>query len=374
MGFPRIREGGNGEYRRTSLAFRTSGNHPAKAPLVRLAYFDCFSGISGDMALGALVHAGADLEQIGKTMATFLLEDFVLSADQVDVRGIPGLAIHIHAGPQGVIRTWSSIRSMLDEIDIAPAARRMAQRMYQRLAHAAATVHAKDPELVTFHEFGDVECLVAFVGCAVAIDMLGVDRVFASPVPTGIGMVRTEHGILPIPSPVVMELLHGVPTYSRGIPVELVTPSGAAILAAISEGYGDMPMMRADQVGYGAGPLRRDFPNVLRVVIGEEQRAGAGARPSVSLAEMVAEGEVIVHALLDGLTPERSQQLLEEMVEEGAEDAWFTPVVGTKGGARLSVSAVVPAERRDQVVERIRDSGASATIRIAPVFSAPTTS
>jgi pyridinium-3,5-bisthiocarboxylic acid mononucleotide nickel chelatase len=215
MALSRIREGGDGDSTGSRRRFFLARD-PA---LVRLAYFDCFSGISGDMALGALVHAGADLDQIRKTLSTFPLDDFAVAAEEVDVRGIPALAIHIRAGPQEVIRTWSSIRVLLDEIELPPLARRTAQRMYYRLAHAAATVHAKDAELVTFHEFGDMECFIAFVGCALAMEMLGVDRVFASPVPTGIGMVRTEHGVMPIPSPVVMELLQGVPTYSRGIPL-----------------------------------------------------------------------------------------------------------------------------------------------------------
>ena len=165
----------------------------------------------------------------------------------------------------------------------------MAQRMYRRLAEAAARVHGKDVELVTFHEFGDLDCLVEMVGCALALSMLGVERVFASSIPTGLGMIRTEHGITPIPSPVVLELLQGAPTYSRGIPVELVTPTGAAILAAVSEGYGEMPLMLADRVGYGAGHLRLDFPNVLRVVIGAEQRAGARAEPTAPMQRFVLE-------------------------------------------------------------------------------------
>jgi len=336
---------------------------------VRLAYFDCFSGISGDMALGALVHAGADLGEIAQALSAFPIDDFDLAPEQVDVRGIPALAIHVHAGPQGVIRTWSSMRSLLDETDLPAEARRTAQRMFHRLAHAAATAHAKEPELVTFHEFGEVDCVVAFVGCALAMEMLGVDRVFASPVPTGMGMVRTEHGIMPIPSPVVMELLHGVPTYSRGIPVELATPTGAAILSAISEGYGDMPMMRADHVGYGAGPLRPDFPNVLRVVIGEEQRAGTGAREAMTLSDILAQGEVMIQTTLD--ESGQSERLIDQLTEAGARDAWITSVVGRGGRPSLMISAVATAERRDQVIRSLRDAGAGGVIRISPVSTAP---
>jgi pyridinium-3,5-bisthiocarboxylic acid mononucleotide nickel chelatase len=338
---------------------------------VRLAYFDCFSGISGDMALGALVNAGASLDEITKALSALPIEEFALSAEEVDVRGMPALTVHVHAGPQGVIRTWSSVRAVLDEVDLTPGARRAAQRMYHRLAHAAAAVHGKDPELITFHEFGEVDCLVSFVGCAMALEMLGVERVFASPVPTGMGMVRTEHGVMPIPSPVVMELLQGVPTYSRGIPVELVTPTGAAILSALSEGYGDMPMMRADHVGYGAGPFRPDFPNALRVVIGEEQRAGAGARSARTLEELVSQGDVLLQATLDDLGSSDTAEVVEGLLAEGAVDAWIASVIGRAGRSQFLVSAVVPAERRAQVIRRLRLSGAGSEIRLTPVSIAP---
>jgi uncharacterized protein (TIGR00299 family) protein len=340
---------------------------------VRLAYLDCFSGISGDMALGALVHAGADLNEIAKVLLAFPIDDFELTAEEVDVRGMPALAIHVQSGPQGVIRTWSSIRGLLDQSDLSPSARRMAHRMYYRLAHAAATVHGKESDLITFHEFGDVDCLVAFVGCALAIEMLGVERVFASPVPTGMGMVRTEHGIMPIPSPVVMELLQGVPTYSRGIPVELVTPSGAAILSALSEGYGDMPMMRADHVGYGAGPFRPDFPNALRAVIGEEQRAGAGARPAATLTDLITQGDVMIQTTIDALPEGESERLMQDVARAGAADVWITSAVGRHGQSRLLVSVVAPAERRDQVIRCLRESGAGGDVRMFPVSTVPTT-
>lgn len=340
---------------------------------MRLAYFDCFSGISGDMALGALVHAGADLEEIAKIVSTFPIEGFELAAEEVDVRGMPALTIRMEAGPQGVIRTWSSMRALLNEADLPAEARRTAYRMYHRLAHAAATVHGKDAELVTFHEFGEVDCLVAFVGCAVAIEMLGVERVFASPVPTGMGMMRTEHGIMPIPSPVVMELLQGVPTYSRGIPVELVTPTGAAILSAVSEGYGDMPMMRADHVGYGAGPFRPDFPNALRVVIGEEQRAGTGARSAVTLPDLLAQGQVLIQTSLDALSTGQTERLIDDAIEAGAVEAWITSVVGRGGRPYPLLSVVAAAEQLNQVIRRLRQSGAGGEIRMSPVLPAPPT-
>src|SRR5438874_2027100 len=149
----------------------------------------------------------------------------------------------------GVIRTYSSIRALLDEAPLPEDAGRTAQRIFRRLAEAEARVHRKEVELVTFHEVGGIDSIVDIVGTSLALSTLGVERVFASPVPTGFGMSRTEHGALPIPGPAVLELLRGAPMYSRGVPFELVTPTGAAILATTVEGYGDMPLMRVEEVG-----------------------------------------------------------------------------------------------------------------------------
>src|SRR5262249_22797269 len=157
---------------------------------------------------------------------------------------------------------------------------------------------------------------------------------------TGMGMARTEHGMMPIPSPVVTQLLQGVPTYSRGVPVELVTPTGAAILVTASEGYGDMPMMRADHVGYGAGTLRLDFPNVLGVVVGEEARSGRGVRDAGSMDDLVRQGTLLIEGSVE--VEVGADEMLARLDAAGASDAWITSVRGARG-PRLSLSAVAPA-------------------------------
>jgi uncharacterized protein (TIGR00299 family) protein len=336
---------------------------------MRLAYFDCFSGISGDMALGALVHAGADLAAITEALGTLAIEDYAVETEDVDLRGISAVRVHLRTGPQSVIRTYAGIRALLDQTDLPAEVRRTAQRVYRRLADAAAVVHGKDPEQVTFHEFGERDCLVEVVGCAMALHLLEVDRVFASPVPTGMGMVRTEHGMMPIPSPVVMELLQGVPTYSRGVPVELVTATGAAILAAVSEGYGDMPMMRADHVGYGAGHLRLDFPNAVRVVIGQEQRAGAGVSGGAPrLADIVADSDVLIQAVATELRGGERDRLIDALIHAGAIDAWAGAATGPKGRARTTISVVVSPGAREAVLGALRAGGVG-DVRLLPVLA-----
>ena len=332
----------------------------ARGNPMRIAYLDCFAGITGDMALGALIHAGADTGAIMDHLQALPVEGFILEPEEVQVRGLAAIRVHVHTQPSGLIRTYASMRSVLDQADLPEAARGTAQRVYRLLAGAVAKVHAKEADLVTFHEFGEVDSLAEIVGTSLALDALGIERVFASPVPTGLGMARTEHGMVPIPSPVVMELLQGAPTYSRGIPVELVSPVGAAILAAVTEGYGDMPLMRSERVGYGAGHRRMDFPSLLRVVIGPQERTGARAHPPDA-----ATG-VLVEATLDDLEVPATERVLDRLIEAGAADVWVTPVVGRRGRARMAVSAVGPPEAASVLVEELRSAGAAA-VRTSPV-------
>jgi uncharacterized protein (TIGR00299 family) protein len=338
---------------------------------VRLAYLDCFSGISGDMALGAFVNAGADLAPIVETLRALPIEEFVVEQEQADLKGFSATRIHVRTRPQEVIRTYASIRGLLGDANMPNPARQIALRIYRRLAEAVAKVHGKEPELVTFHEWGELDCLVDIVGCAMALHQLGVERVFASPVPTGIGMLRTDHGMVPLPRPEVMEMLHGVPTYSRGIPVELVTGTGAAILASVSEGYGDLPMMRAELVGYGAGHLRLDFPNVLRVVIGEEEPATGRATESAAQGAVEAPANVLISASVPEPGSREASELVERLIQAGAVEAWLVPSLRAGRETRSIVTAQVPSNRRDAVVEALRGHGGVGPIRMMPITLIP---
>jgi uncharacterized protein (TIGR00299 family) protein len=317
---------------------------------MRIAYFDCFSGISGQMVLAALVDAGADLDQIASFLQALPVGPFTLEAERAEVRGVTATHVAVDAPPQEVIRTYTSMRALIEGSDLPDEPKRLAQRAYRLLAEAAGRVGEKEPDLVAFHEWGPLDCVIDLVGPMLALDMLGVERVFASPVPTGLGMARTEHGLTPIPSPVVQELLQGVPTYSRGIPVELVTPTGAALLAAVVEGYGDRPLMRSDRVGYGAGHLRMDAPNALRVVVGREERAGTTSLEAPS-------GDSLIEAAFDLVEMETAQRIMDQVIDAGARDAWATAGIGPGGQPRVTISAVAGAAHRDAVGAALRAAG-----------------
>lgn len=247
-------------------------NHASNITLMRLAYFDCIAGISGDSALGALLDAGVDLDALRSHLATLPLEPFELEIEETDEHGIRAVRAGVRtSGTTGVIRTYSSVRALLDGSNLPPEALRLAHRIFRRYAEAEARVHRRDVETVTFHDLAGLDAIVDVTGTALGLTMLGVERVFASAVPTGLGMTRTGHGAMPIPTPTVVELLRGAPMFSRGVAAELTNAAGAAILAATVEGYGEMPALRVEVAGYGAGSARLDFPNVTRVLIGQEE-------------------------------------------------------------------------------------------------------
>ncbi len=313
---------------------------------MRIAYFDCLAGISGDMALGALLDAGADFGAVREHLAELPLEPYEIEVDERQMGGLRATKVTVRAESTALVRTYSSIRMLLDAAPLPAPAKHTAQRIFRRLAEAEARIHRKEVELVTFHEVGGIDSIVDIVGTALALHLLGVERVFASAVPTGTGMVRTDHGLLPLPAPAVVELLRGAPMYSRGIPVELVTPTGAAILAATAEGFGDLPLMEVESVGYGAGTHELEFPNLVRVFVGTEASIASHDRDAAA-----GTGVVVLATNVDDLNPEMYEYVLERLLEAGAQDAWLTPIVMKKGRPAVTVSvlcagAAEPALRR----------------------------
>ncbi len=319
------------------------------------------------MTLGALVDAGADFDRLQEVLLGLPIEPFEIGRERVERQGVRAVKVHVHAPDASVIRTYASIRNLLDAAELPEDARRIAHRIFRRLAEAESRVHGKEIELVTFHEIGALDSIVDIVGVAVAFSLLGVERVFSSPVPTGFGIHRTEHGVFPIPGPAVVELLRGVPMFSRGVPVELVTPTGAAILAALAEGYGDMPTMRVEAVGYGAGTHKLDFPNVLRVLVGEEEVApapipdAAGVRPT----------DLVLETNVDDLNPELHGYVLERLFSAGVQDAWLTPIVMKKGRPGVTLSVLCSPEQEETVKEIVFGETGTLGVRVHAVAKHP---
>jgi uncharacterized protein (TIGR00299 family) protein len=294
------------------------------------AFFDCFAGVAGDMVLGALLDAGGSAERLRAGLAGVPVDRFELEVTAVERGGIGATQVRVRAERSPVVRTWGYLRRALGEADLPAPVRRRALATFARLAEAEARVHRKPVDQVHFHEVGAVDAVVDVVGAALLLHQLGVTEVWSSAVATGTGRVRSEHGLLPVPAPAVLELLRGVPIYSGGVAAELTTPTGAAILAASATRFAEPPPMRVAAVGYGAGGRHHDeLPNLLRVLLGER----TGDEPA-------GDGGLVLEANLDDMTPELAAWVLERLFQAGAADVWLTPIHMKKGRPGITLSVL----------------------------------
>jgi len=319
----------------------------------RLAWFHCFSGIAGDMALGALVDAGAPLDEVTAMVERLPVSGWSVEGLPVQRGGIAATRIEVHARETGVVRTHTHIVGLVEEARLPDRVRDRVLAVFNTLAEVEGRLHRRHPSQVHFHEVGGLDAIVDIVGTCAALELLDIDRVAASPVATGTGMVRSAHGVLPNPAPAVVELLRGAPTYGREVTVELTTPTGAALLAALAVEYGPMPAMTIESTGFGAGTREIDgLPNMTQVVIGELSQAARPGQPVVELSANVddATGEVLAHTVT-------------ALLDAGAHDAWVAPVVMKKGRPGHVVHALADPALAEQVARVLASETGSLGVR-----------
>ncbi|MGL4512415.1 MAG: nickel pincer cofactor biosynthesis protein LarC [Lacipirellulaceae bacterium] len=317
---------------------------------MRIAYLDCASGISGDMTLGALVDAGIDLAVVQRGIDSLGLPSCRLVATEVKKRGFRATQVTVEHEPEHAHRHLHHITRMIDASTLSPRQRELATAIFHRLAEAEAKVHGSTIEKVHFHEVGAVDSIADVVGSAIAWDLLGVDAVYASPVPTGSGFVQIAHGRCAIPAPATAELLRGVPLADNATLGELTTPTGAAILTTLAVGYGPLPAMTIERIGYGAGQKEFEHPNLLRLIVGD--RTGVAASPPTDDAPATI---VLLETNLDDTPGEGIADCAERLIAAGALDVSLTPLVMKKGrpGVLLAVQArPEDAERLATIVFR----------------------
>jgi len=317
--------------------------------MTKVAWWHCFAGIAGDMAMASLVDAGADLDAVVDVLRGLPIDGWHLSAEPVLRAGVEATYVKVEAAETGVIRTHAHIAGVLTEARLPERVRQRALATFAALAAVEGRLHRRPPAQVHFHELGGIDAIVDIVGTCTALEVLGIDEVHASPVATGTGMTRSSHGALPNPAPAVVELLHGAPTYGRDLQVELTTPTGAALLAALAVGWGPMPPMRIDVSGFGAGARDIDgLPNVAQVIVGQATLADGAARDP-----LVTNGQpaVLLEANLDDATGEVLAHTVAELLSAGAHDAWITPMIMKKGRPAHVISALCDPALADQLVQ-----------------------
>jgi len=236
---------------------------------MKIAYFDCFSGIAGDMILGALIDVGVDVPFLKNELKKLPLTGYDITVRSVECNHIAATDVTIAVTEEQHHRSLSDIIDLLKRSTLAPEVKKHSQNIFNNLGKAEAKIHRVDIEKVHFHEVGAVDSIIDVVGSVIGITKLGIEKIYCSPLPFGHGFVSCAHGILPLPAPATVELLKGIPVYTVDRKQETVTPTGAAIMMTLTNQFGEMPYMKISKIGYGSGKTPSEYPNVLRVFLGE---------------------------------------------------------------------------------------------------------
>jgi uncharacterized protein (TIGR00299 family) protein len=294
---------------------------------MKLAYFDCFSGISGDMTLGALVDAGCPVEHLRGELSGLRVAGWELTAEKVWKNGMAATYVRVKTEDQSKHRSLGAILEILEKSELAARVRERAAAIFRKLGEAEARVHDVPLEKIHFHEVGAVDAIVDIVGACVGFEALGIEKFACSALNVGGGTVKMAHGVLPVPAPATANLLQGRPTYSNGVLKELVTPTGAAIVVTLCGEFGPQPAMTVGAIGYGAGTADLEGqPNVVRIMVGEEVGVEKEKGTQPGLAVLLDEEIAVVEANLDDMNPQIYGYFLEKALGAGALDVYTTPV------------------------------------------------
>jgi pyridinium-3,5-bisthiocarboxylic acid mononucleotide nickel chelatase len=285
---------------------------------MRLAYFDCFSGISGDMTLGALVDAGCSLETLRDELKELSVPGWTISSEKVWKNGMSATFVKVATEDQTRHRGLRAILEILEKSKLTDQVRNNAAAIFRKLGEAEAAVHGVPVEKIHFHEVGAIDAIVDIVGACIGFEALGIEKFACSPLNVGGGTAKMAHGVLPVPAPATAKLLQGKPTYSNGVQKELVTPTGAAIVATLCDSFGPQPAMTISAIGYGAGSTDLEGqPNVVRIMVGEAaEKVFPGFDQEIS----------VIEANLDDMNPQIYGYFLEKALAAGALDVYTTPV------------------------------------------------
>jgi len=310
---------------------------------LKIAYFDCFSGISGDMVLGALVDLGLGVAELKAELDKLNLSvPYELKAKKVEKHGIHGTKIDIALHQEDEARKLEDIMTIIEGSGLVEEVKESARKIFVRLAEAEARTHQQDLNEVHFHELGGLDAIIDIVGAVIGMKLLGIDAVYGSRLHLGRGFVKCRHGTLPVPAPATLELTKGVPVYGGDIDAELVTPTGAAIITTLARGFGELPEMKVEKIGYGAGKRNLPIPNLLRVLIGA-QNGDAN--------EYDEDTVTVIETNIDDMNPEFYGHIMSRLFESGALDVFLTPVQMKQVRPATLLSVVVAEESLGRVLE-----------------------
>ncbi|MFN2556728.1 MAG: nickel pincer cofactor biosynthesis protein LarC [Nitriliruptorales bacterium] len=324
---------------------------------MRVGHLDCPSGVAGDMLLGALVHAGASLQRMQTAVDAIEVEPIRLEARQVTRAGLAATKVEVRTAPSSVSRSWADVRRLVAGADLPAAVQDRALGVFRRLAGAEATSHGLEPDDVHFHEVGALDALADVIGVCTGVDELGLGRLTCGPITTGSHTVVSSHGELPVPVPAVVELLTGFRLRGRDEPHELVTPTGAALVAELAQPVAVLPPLILTGQGLGAGSRQLDHPNVVRLLLGE----------SADPREASETESVVVEATVDDLSPELVPIVLDRLRAVGAHDAWASPTLMKKGRPGFTLVALGDPDDVGRFEDVLFRESTTLGLRIHPV-------
>jgi uncharacterized protein (TIGR00299 family) protein len=315
---------------------------------MKILYYDCFSGISGDMNLGAMIDLGVDRNHLLAELKKLDIGPYEVQLSRDQRRGVTGTKVEVVVGREAVPaegRTFRSIAKMIAASDLSETVKAISLKVFTKMAEAEAKVHGHALDEVHFHEVGATDSIVDIVGAAVCLDYLQADRILCSPVELGGGFVTCAHGILPVPAPATAEILKGIPVKIGGSSHEATTPTGAAILAATVNQFTETTDFIVKEIGYGIGQRDTDRPNVLRVFLGERiERAPAQS--------VETEDAFLVECNIDDMNPELYDDVMDSLFQKGALDVFLTPVIMKKSRPAIKIS-ILCGDRERQAIEEI---------------------
>lgn len=324
--------------------------------LLKIAYFDCFSGISGDMCLGAIIDAGVSTKELEKELKKIPIRGFKLiskkvkrahfKAIKVDVKQQSAISIQ-----QSEVKRWKDVERIIQKSSLSHELKQKGRSVFKRIFQAEAQVHGEAFNQIHLHEIGAIDCIVDIFGTMVGLNILGIQKVYSSPVNLGSGFVKTEAKILPVPAPATAEILKKVPVYSKDISCELTTPTGAAIIKELSSGFGEMPAMEIEKIGIGAGSKDfKDKPNVLRLFIGNPPLAPFSKGGTGKFSD---EKVTVIETNIDDMNPQVYEYVMEKLLKMGALDVYLTHILMKKGRPGIKLTVLCSEEKKEDLMKII---------------------
>jgi len=329
---------------------------------MKIAYFNCFSGISGDMTVGALLDAGLKVETLEKELKKLGLSGYQIEVNKVVKKGISATQFKVKIKEEGVERRFKDILNILEKSKLDEEIKKETKKIFFNIAQAESKIHRKDIDKIHFHEIGGLDSIIDITSAVIGIKTLGIEEIHSSALPVGKGFVKCAHGVIPVPAPATLELLKNIPTYSGGIESEMITPTGAAIIGTLAKSFRERPLMKVERIGYGAGEKEFTIPNLLRVSIGEKILKDENLKDGY-----VSDKAVLIETNIDDMNPEFYDYIMDQLFSQGALDVFLTPIQMKKNRPAHMLSIIVYEQNLKEILEVLFSESTTLGVRIREI-------